>query len=216
MNGKKEKFIISIESGLCVDGDRIAKELGRILGIKSFSGEIIKEASRLSAIPENLLLRYEDKAVREAYDLMAEDEAHIRLPSARRFIMAQLAACKSLAEQGSCILVNHHSNAAMSDHNNHIRIFVHTGPHRRIKAYDKETHMDIEFAASELRRESKARTRYFKSISKRWGEAANYDFCLDSTNMAPSQAAASIVRYLETAVHGDLVPRPTRALRRGA
>lgn len=216
MNGRKEKFVISIESGLCVDGDSIAKELSRALGIVSFSGEIIKEASRLSGISEELLLRYEEKAVREAYDLMAEDEAHIKLPSARRFIMAQLAACKSLAEQGSCILVNHHSNAAMGGHKNHIRIFVHTVPHQIVKAYAKENHMDIEFAASELRRKGKARARYFRSVSKHWGEAANYDFCLDSTNMTAAQAADNIVRYLETSVHGDLVPRPTRALKRGA
>ena len=147
---------------------------------------------------------------------MAEDEAHIKLPSARRFVMAQLAACKSLAEQGSCILVNHHSNTAMSDYNNHIRIFVHTVPQRIIKAYAKENHMDTEFAASELRRKGKARSRYFKSVSKHWGEAANYDFCLDSTNMSPAQAAENIVHYLETAVQGDFVPHPTQALKRGA
>lgn len=216
MNGKKENFVISIESSLCVDVDAIAKELSRALGIASFSGEIIKEASRLSGISEELLLRYEEKTVREAYDLMAEDEAHIKLPSARRFIMAQLAACKSLAEHGSCILINHHSNAALSDHKNHIRVFVHTVSHRIVKAYAKENHMDTEFASSVLRRKAKARTRYFRSVSKHWGEAGNYDFCLDSTNMTPIQAADNILRFLETAVHGDIAPRPTQALKRGA
>lgn len=216
MKSRKESFVISVESELGSKGEKIARELAKAVGVKCYSGEIIKEASKLSGISENLLRRYEEKPVREAYDLMAEDEGRIKLPHARRFIMAQLAACRALAQRGPCVLVDHHSNTAMCDHEKHFSVFVHSDRESQVNEYKKESGLDAEQTAKELTRKSRARRRYFRSISKHWGEAGNYDLTIDSTNMTPVVAAGNIVSYLETVYQEVLRPRPTRAQKRGA
>lgn len=216
MKSRKENFVISVESELGCNGEKIARELAKAVGVKCYSGKIIKEASKLSGISENLLRRYEEKPVREAYDLMAENEGKIKLPQARRFIMAQLAACRALAERGSCVLVNHHSNMAMCDHEKHFSVFVHSDWESRVDEYARENKLDKERAAKELASKSRARRRYFRSIAKRWGEAGNYDLTIDSTNIAPAVAAGNIVSYLETVSQEVLRPHPTQAQKRGA
>ena len=211
----RERMVLSVESELDAGGEEIAGELGRLLRLRCFSGGLLEEAARLSGIPLRLLKRYEEKRVRHAYDLTAENEDQLRLPPAREFLAAQLAACRSEAEQGPCILVDHHSNAAVSDLPDAVSVFVHADRESRLRRFAIRRGMSIEKAARAFDKAERERTLVYKSVAPKWGKAANYDLSVNATGATPEQLAAHIVRYLETVTREDLI-HPTAALGRSA
>jgi len=215
MRGKKG-FVISVESELASYGEEIARELAVAIDVDYYTDEIIQKAVQLSGIPERLMRRYEEKTVWAAYDLMATDEGAIKLPRTGDFIAAQLAACQELAEQGKCILVNHHANLALSDRTNHFRVFIHSDWDSKVCTYAMEKGICRKQAEQELASKERARRRYFKSVTRHWGEAYNYDLTINSTYISPKTAARNIVDYLETVTQEEICPRPTKALERSA
>ena len=208
--------MISVESELASCGEEIARELAAATGVDYYSDEIVEEAADISGIPLKLLRRYEERPVWAAYDLTAENEGKIKLPRAGDFIAAQLAACRALAEQGSCILLNHHANLALGSHENHFRVFVHADWDSRVYTYAVEQGICPSRAEKELLCKGRARRRYFRSVTRHWGDARNYDLTINSTSISPVTAAKNIVDYLETVTREVIRPRPMKAPGRSA
>ena len=215
MNIDKSALAITVEGEKCAGAGAVAAELARLLKLKCFSDEILTEASRLSGIPEKLLRRYEEKRVRQAYDLAAESEDALRIPPERTFLAAQAAACQHIAGQGPCVLVDHHSNAALSDRADHIGIFVHANFADRLGAYAREHGLLPAQAQRRFAREDRERTRCFRALSRNWGRASSYCLTVNASRAEPEALAQHIVRYLETVTQEELV-HPTLAPERSA
>ena len=215
MKLKRERLIVSVETEAGSKGNEVAKELAETLCIPCYEEEVIREASEISGIPFKLLKRYEDRTAHLAYDLTAEDESGILIPPAKYFLMAQIAACRMLAEHRSCILVDHHSNAALSGRDNHVRVFVHADPESRQKEFALENGIEPGKAKNALSKEDRRRRRYFRSVSRNWGKAGNYDLTVNSSQGSPAVIAGHIVDYLQTITEERLV-HPTWADRLSA
>lgn len=215
MKLKKERLVVSVETEAGSRGSEVAEELAETLRIPCYKEEVVREASRISGIPVKLLKRYEDRTAHSAYDLTAEDESEIRIPPAKNFLMAQIAACRELAERRSCVLVDHHANAALSGRDNHVRVFVHADPEIRQKEYAAENGIEPGKEKKALAKEDRRRRRYFRSVSRNWGKAGNYDLTVNSAQGSPSAIAGHIVDYLQTITEDRLV-HPTWADRQSA
>ena len=215
MKLKKDALVVSVETEPGSRGTQVAEELAGTLGIPCYGQEILEEASKISGISMKLLKRYEEQNVRSAYNLNAEDESDILLPPARMFLMAQIAACRALADRQSCVLVDHHANTALNDLDNHVRVFVHADKESREEQYAFEKHMTPGSAKKALAKEERRRRRYFRSVSKNWGKAGNYDLTVNSTHGSPQTIAGHIVDYLQNLTEDSLV-HPTQARKRSA
>ena len=211
----RNRLVITVESELCSGGEEVASELAKKLGLRCFSGEIADKASDISGISLKLLKRYEARRVRQAYDLTAEEEDELHIPSEKIILAAQIAACRELAAQGPCVLVDHHSNAALADDWNHIGIFVHADRETRLNAYAKRHGQIPAKAKRAFTREDRERTRCFRTLSRDWGKASNYCLTVNSSNVLPETLARHIIRYLETVTQEELV-HPTSAPERSA
>lgn len=215
MKINKEKLVLSVESELGSGGGAVAEALARALKVRCFAEEIIDEAAKLSWIPRKLLKRYEEKRVRHAYDLTADSEDEMRIAPEPYFFAAQIAACRELAEQGPCVLVDHHSNTALSDKEDHIGIFVHADREDRMRSFAFENGVDPDKVARRFIRADRERTRYFKTVAPQWGRASNYDLTVNASGKTPEVVAGHIVEYLETVTEESLV-HPTLAQKRSA
>ena len=210
MKLKKERIVVSVETEPGSRGTQVAEELAGTLGIPCYEEEILCKASEISRIPFKLLKRFDEKPVHAAYDLMAEDESGIQIPPAQNFLMAQIAACREIAEKESCVLVDHHANAALSDRDNHVRVFVHADKASREQQFAFERHIAPEKAKKVLNKEEKRRRRYYRSVARNWGRAGNYDLTVNSTHGSIEAIAGHIVEYLQNITEDDLL-RPTQA-----
>jgi len=88
--------------------------------------------------------------------------------------------------------------------------------HLPVSTYAMEKGICRKQAEQELASKERARRRYFKSVTRHWGEAYNYDLTINSTYISPKTAARNIVDYLETVTQEEICPRPTKALERSA
>ncbi len=211
----RNRLVITVESELCAGGEEVARVLAQKLRLRCFSGEITGEASALSGISGKLLKRYEARRVRQAYDLTAKSEDELRIPSERTFLAAQVAACRRLAGQEPCVLVDHHSNAALADDENHIGIFVHADRESRLKSYAKQRGLTPVLAKRSFEREDRERARCFRTLSRNWGKASNYCLTVNASHAGPETLAQHIINYLETVTQEQLV-HPTLAPERSA
>jgi hypothetical protein len=211
----KNKLAITVESELCAGGEEVAKALAGMLKLKCLSDEITGTAAKLSGISRKLLRRYEAKRVRQAYDLSAESEDELHIPAEKYFLAAQVAACRTLADEGPCVLVDHHSNAALADRENHVGIFIHADREDRLNTYAR-LHWQTPFRARRsFNREDRERTGCFRTLSRNWGKASNYCLTVNSSCATTETLAQNIVRYLETVTQEELV-HPTSAQERSA
>jgi len=199
-------MIITIESepGSC--GEEIARELSRMIGIPCYGEEILDTAARISGISAKLLHRYDGRAVYAAYDLLAEDEAGIKMPPAQDFITAQVVACKKLSENGPCILVDRHSALALDGNENQIRIFIHADFESRAKVIAQQKNVSGGEAEKILKKVDRAYRSYYKGNNKHWGSADYYDFCVNASDCTAEKLADVTAVFLEDSVGEKLLP----------
>lgn len=199
MNIDKNEMIITIDSEPGTNADGIARKISNILQIPCYSEEILDRASQISGISRDLMHRYDGRAVRAAYDLLAEDESAIRMASAADFITAQVFASRQLASEGSCILVDRHANAALDGYKKHISIFLHAEVQDRAKVIAQQKGISEEDAMKSLKRTDRAYRNYYKGNNKGWGDANNYDLTVNASDAEKEEDMADIiVSLLET------------------
>ena len=215
MKINKEKLVICVESELGAGGGKIAAALAKLLRCPCHDEDILREASALSGIPQRLLSRYAEKPVRHAYDLSARDEAELRLPAAQDFLAAQFAACRAIASRGACVLTEHHCNVALTGMDDKVSVFIHASREHRLNSYAEEKGLCPEEAEKSFAKEDRTRSRYFRSVSAKWGKASGYDLTVNADSAAPEMLADHIVRYIET-VSREQLAHPTQARERSA
>ena len=201
----QDKLVITVEGELCAEQEILGAALANVLRMPCYRGEILETAKRISGISWKLLKRYEEKPVRSAYDLTASGENDLHMPPARDFLTAQIAACRELADEGPCILVDHHASAAISDRADHLSVFVHADRNARLLEYARRWGLSPEQAKRRFAREDRVRSRYFRSVFPGWGKAGSYDITLKASGIFPEELANHVIRYLETVTRERLV-----------
>jgi len=209
------KLVITVEGELCAEQEALGAALANVLHMPCYRGEILETANRISGISWKLLKRYEEKPVRSAYDLTASGENDLHMPPARDFLTAQIAACRELAEEGPCILVDHHANAAISDRADHLSVFVHVDRDLRLLEFARRHGLSPQEAKLRFAREDRVRSRYFRSVFPGWGKAGSYDITLKAGGIIPEELTNHVIRYLEAVTRERLV-HPTPARERSA
>ena len=209
------KLVITVEGELCAEQEALGAALANVLHMPCYRGEILETANRISGISWKLLKRYEEKPVRSAYDLTASGENDLHMPPARDFLTAQIAACRELAEEGPCILVDHHANAAISDRADHLSVFVHVDRDLRLLEFARRHGLSPQEAKPRFAREDRVRSRYFRSVFPGWGKAGSYDITLKAGGIVPEELTNHVIRYLEAVTRERLV-HPTPARERSA
>lgn len=202
----KTNMIITIESEPGSRGEEIARELSKMTGIPCYGKEILDAAAQISGIPARLMHRYDGRAVHAAYDLMAEDEASIKLPPARDFITAQVFACRKLAQNGACILVDRHASAALAGNENQISIFIHSDFEARAKVLAEQRGINMESAKKTLKKLDTSYRSYYRGNNKNWGNASNYSLSLNASACKTSDLAGIIESFLVGVVGEAFVP----------
>ena len=203
----KNELVITIDSELGCNGDWIGKRMSNILGIPCYGKEILYKAAELSGISRDLMVRYDGRPVNAAYDLLAKDESALRIPPARDFIHAQVAASRELAANGPCILVDRHATAALEGDKKHISIFIHGDFEDRAKVYGVQKGLTDKTALHDLKKTDHVYRKYYKDHNNQWGEADEYDLTVNVSDIKAGDTAEVIVRLLETLLGVPLKPQ---------
>ena len=209
MKINKDNMIITIDTELCANGEKIAKELADMLHLPCYGEEILDKASEISGIPARLMHRYDGRAVHAAYDFLANDREPLHIRPAADFITAQVAACRDLAAKGSCILVDRHASMAMEGTKGHVSVYIHSDFSDRAARLAEQDGLSAAEAEKQLKRADRAYRSYYRGNHKGWGEADSYDISVNASDGDVHTLACTILSFLETMVGAELVDRKT-------
>ena len=207
MKINKNNMIITIDTELCANGEKIAKELAAMLHLPCYGEEILDKASELSRIPARLMHRYDGRTVHAAYDLLANDSDPLHIRPAADFITAQVAACRDLAAKGPCILVDRHASMAMEGTEGHVSVYIHSDFSDRAANLAAQKGLSAADAEKQLKRADRAYRSYYRGNHKGWGEADSYDISVNASDGDVHTLAGTLLSFLETMVGAELVER---------
>ncbi|MDR3263126.1 MAG: MATE family efflux transporter [Clostridiales bacterium] len=112
-------------------------------------------------------------------------------------IIAQEKIIRKIADNGSCVIVGRAADYVLRDYPDVVRIFIHAPKPFRIKKVT-EMYGDTEQEAKKsIARSDAARATYYKNISGlQWGNAHQYDLCVDGS-VGAENAADIIVGHIK-------------------
>lgn len=200
------KTVITISREFGSGGHAIGKAIAQKLGIPFYDKELLSIAAKQSGMQEDLFVKYDESHSNSfLYSLVMGNYAPTadgRLPSDNmplnhKIFLAQFETIKTLAQQ-PCVIVGRCADYVLKDDPDAVNFFI-TGnivdkKQRILERYDIEKNKVEDF----IRKTDKRREAYHNYYTERaWGEAKNYDLCLNSSKTGIDGAVDIILKYIE-------------------
>ena len=183
-----KKLIITIGRQFGSGGKAVADELGRKLGIPVYDSELITEAARKSGISEEFFHKRDEKRRALFIGLKSgmDDEVIFRIQSE---------VIRDLASKGSAIFVGRASDYVLRDLDC-IDVFISAPLEARVKRIMERQGLSESEAETLIERKDSGRAEYYDFFTfSKWGVAANYDLCIDSSILGIEGTAELIIDF---------------------
>ncbi len=182
-------LVITIGRQYGSGGAEIGKRLAQELGIKFYDKELINLAAKESGFSEQILKDYDEKPTNSflyslslgSYSYDSTPFGNINVPITDKVFMAQAQIIRDLAEKEPCVIIGRCAESVLKNHDALLSVFIHSDIERRIERICEKKNVTRAQASDMIKKIDKKRASYHNYFSDgRWGEAAEYDICLDS------------------------------------
>lgn len=199
------KSIITISREFGSGGRAIGKMLAESLNIDFYDKELLEIASKESGICEELFVKHDENytnsflysLVMGSYPVTTDGRINTELPLNQKIFLAQFDVIRQLAEKGPCVIVGRCADYVLRSHDNVINVFISGDmlhkKRRILERYDIEKNKAEDF----IRKTDKRRANYYNYYTDRkWGEARNYDLCINSSKTGIEGAVELMQDYI--------------------
>ena len=125
------------------------------------------------------------------------------LPLTDRVYLQQVKTIRDIAQKGGCVIVGRCADAVLADYPHLLRVFIYANSEARRKRVEMFYHE----SAEELEKLEKKRSSYYQHYTgKRFGDAENYDMCLDSGSLGLDECVKAICSAYRS--HEKASPKP--------
>lgn len=180
------------------NGHAIASKLAEQLGYPCYSKTIVDYAAENSNFSKEVLRSYDEKRVSSfivpaPHYVGLNEGFHLSMQLAT----AQFAAVKKLAEDGNCIFVGRCADYVLRKRDDLVRVFIMGDMESRITELARRKGLTREQAKKLIKEVDKDRSSYYKYYTDQiWGEARNYDICLDSSRIGIDGSVEVLKAYI--------------------
>ena len=192
-------MIISIGRQHGSGGREIARLLAQELGIKCYDKEIVDEAAKHSDFSRDLINAYDEKRM-SAFMLHAGGyglNENFRLNM--QVVSAQFDAIREIASKGDCIFVGRCADYILRDRSDLVSVFILGDMDERLKCLERRQGLDGATARKKIKEVDKDRSSFYKYYSDQvWGDAQNYDLCINSSRLGVEGTVKVIMDYIKT------------------
>lgn len=192
-------MIISIGRQHGSGGREIARLLARELGIKCYDKEIVDEAAKHSDFSRDLINAYDEKRM-SAFMLHAGGyglNENFRLNM--QVVSAQFDAIREIASKGDCIFVGRCADYILRERSDLVSVFILGDMDERLKCLERRQGLDEAAARKKIKEVDKDRSSFYKYYSDQtWGDAQNYDLCINSSRLGVEGTVKVIMDYIKT------------------
>lgn len=110
---------------------------------------------------------------------------------------AQFDVMRSLAEKGNCIFVGRCADYILRNRDDVVRVFIMGDMPTRIKTIMARKNLSEDQAKKLIKEVDKDRSSYYRYYTDQiWGEAENYDLCIDSGRIGVQGVVDVIKAYI--------------------
>ena len=199
----KKDIIITIGRQFGCGGKRIAEALGSKLGIPVYDHELIVKAAQESGFSAEFFERSDEK--KRFFSLTsiftgsynAETENYM---SDKGLFNMQCETIKSIADQGSAIIVGRCSDYVLRDRKNTLNVFLTSPLEDRVKRIAETEGLEIDKAEEYVEKQDRNREDYYNYYTfGNWGVASNYNLCIDSSIAGIEGTADIIIEFAKIA-----------------
>ena len=187
----KEPMVITMAREYASGGSEIAQAVADKLGIPLYNKELITLAAKKSGLTEEGdALHRRDEAVDASENQRSGSLIYSlymmgnTMPLADQVYILQSNVIKELASQGPCVILGRCGDYVLRERPNVLRTFVYAPVADRVgraKVRPDAKEMPDRMWESQLAKHDRARASYYNYYTEnRWGEAKNYDLCLNA------------------------------------
>ena len=200
------KSVITIGRQCGSGGRYVGRLLAEKLGIPFYDKELLSEAAKDSGICEEIFEEHDEKPTRSLlFSLVTGMQNHVStgsfymdMPLNHKIFLAQFAAIRRIAEEGSCVIVGRCAEYVLRDDPDTAFIFVKADMPSKIDRAVKYYGIEADKAEDRIRKADKQRARYYNYYATAtWGDVDNYNLVVDTGVLGVEGAVELIAKFLE-------------------
>ena len=191
------RLIICIGRQTGAGGRRVAARLSELLSIPVYDHELVTEAARESGFSASLFRKSDEKRhfsmIGSLFGSNRYGHFNSNAISEGELFKLQSEAIRRLADGGSCIFVGRAADYVLRDRDDLVSLFLTADLPDRIAAIAGREQIGEKEAEAFIRKNDKMRRDFY--TFGRWGDAAQYDLCLNTSRLGIDAAADLVVTY---------------------
>ena len=191
-------MIITIGRQHGSSGREIARLLAEKLNYKCYDKEIVDEAANHSDFSRDLIDAFDEKRM-SAFILHAGGyglNENFRLNM--QVVSAQFDAMRNIADKGNCIFVGRCADYILRDYKDLVSVFILGDMDERLKCLERRQGLDETEAKKKIKEVDKDRSSFYRYYSDQtWGDAQNYDLCINSSKLGVEGTVQVILDYIK-------------------
>lgn len=203
-----DNYVITIARGFGSGGKEIGNKLGKKLGIPCYERQILKMASEVSGLNENLFLQVDEK-LRGNYIMKALKGIPFQTiaePNSDEFVSdvnlfnIQAEIIRSLSRTKSCIIVGKCADYVLRHNNNVISIYIEAPRRACVKSIMNKLQVGKDEANKLIEKTDKYRAEYYKYYTEGedWTNPTNYHMTLNSDKIGRDECVEIIANYAKS------------------
>ena len=199
----KNQIIINVGRQLGSGGHDIGRMLALDFGAKYYDRELLNLAAKESGFSEKIFEQNDEKKgfFRGLFNMGAP---HVNSGSVYKASFSQESlfqfqsdAIIKAAKEGSCVFVGRCADYVLRDFHNVVNIFITASMAYRVEQIMNKQHLDEDAARAFIEKRENQRAEYYNYYTgKKWGHAASYDFCIDSSVLGLVETEKIIAEFI--------------------
>lgn len=193
-------IVINIGRQFGCGGLEVARVLGQKLGIPVYDNELITKAAQESGFSATLFKESDETRTSFSFRNWFGVNSSNDYTSQGGLFKIQSDTIKSIAEQGSAIIVGRCADYILRGNKNTLNVFLTASEESRIERISRREGISKEKAEEMLQKKDKERADYYNYYTfGNWGVASTYDLCLDSSKIGIEGTADLIIDFARRA-----------------
>ena len=197
----KDHLIVTIGREFGSGGREIGELLAKKMGVKCYDKLLLKMAAEESGLNEKLFEINDEQIVNT---IMTSLMSHSYFGSTGNFqpmlvqlFLAQFNAIKSLEYKEPCVIIGRCADDVLKNYPHKLRVFISADKEKKIERVMERHECSSKEAEKMIAKTDKNRARYYNYFaSGEWGDAKNYDLCLNSSVLGIEGTVEVILEYV--------------------
>ena len=190
--------VITIGRSYGAGGRTVGRQLAERLHIPYYDAELLEEAARSSGLSRKFLESMDEKQVQTSMLYQYSGFTTMQnTPISRLADQAQREIIERVAKQGPCVIVGRRADQILKDCPKLFRVFITASAETRTKRISERDGLTAAESARKQVQVDRERAAYYnQSSDRKWGDAANYDLCIDTDKLGIQGAVDMIAAAL--------------------